>query len=680
MAEAAVLSVPPAPVLAFEDVRIAYRTKAGEVAAIAGVSLAIHRGEALGLVGESGSGKSTLAYAALGDFGANGRLVGGRILFEGRELATLRTAELKALRGARIAMVFQEPRASLNPVMTVGAQIEEVLRRHGGLSRDEARARALAALAEVELPDPPGMLRRFPHELSGGQLQRIVIAIALSAEPSLLILDEPTTGLDATIEAAVLDLVRRLRQRRGTAVLLISHDISVVSRVCERIAVLYGGELVEEAPMRALIEAPLHPYTRALLACRPRLGAGLRGAELPAIPGRPPAPGERPRGCAFAPRCAFARENLCTAAPIRLDERGTHRVRCVRVAELPPWPAAARAAPSVEGRRAERSVLAEIEGLTKLYPARVGLFRKAAASVALDGVDLTVERGETLALVGESGSGKSTLARILVGLEQASGGEVRIEGEAVGRVAAERRPLALQRRLQMVFQNPDGTLNPRHSVGFALARTLRKLGRQGRDRAQAVRELLEAVRLPAAYARARPRRLSGGEKQRVAIARALAGTPALLIADEPVSALDPSVQAAIVNLLAEIKRERGATLVFISHDLALVEHLADRVAVLYRGRLMEAGRLDDVFAPPFHPYTETLLDAAKAKGEAGAAAFTPLREAAAADRGGCPFAPRCPRKLGPICEAEFPPTQTDANGHRIACHIPRAELLRLQRG
>jgi peptide/nickel transport system ATP-binding protein len=671
------------PILEFDGARISFFLRAGEANVIPGLSFAIKPREALGLVGESGCGKSTVALAIMRYLGRAGRLTAGRILFQGRDMAELDAAGLRAVRGRRIAMIYQDPMSSLNPVMTIGRQLMEVPMIHEAIGADEARARALAMLGEVKLPDAAAIFERYPHQLSGGQQQRIVIAMALIARPALLIMDEPTTGLDVTVEAAVLDLVRELRQRHESAILFISHNLGTVAQICDRVGVMYAGELVEEGTVRNVFSAPRHPYTRGLLDCLPTLGRDKHSAALRSIPGQVGSPLARLPGCAFAPRCGFAEPGRCTTAPIAPRELAAdHRVQCVRVAELPEW----RHPPGDGGDdRGEATGPAALtmRGLGKIYHQSQGIFGGGGRSIAaLRDVELVAERGRTLAIVGESGCGKSTLARILSGLQSASTGTVDLDGTAIGHLAIDRRTTALKRRLQMVFQNPDSTLNPSHSVGYAIERALRRL--KGLTAAQARRQtgrLLDTVKLSGDFARRRPHQLSGGQKQRVAIARALAGDPEIILADEPVSALDVSVQAAIINLLTEVQAARGATLVFISHDLAVVRYLADSVAVMYLGHVVEFGPAAAIFAPPWHPYTEALLSAVPEPDPDARRDRIVLDGAppsAAAIQRGCPFATRCPRKVGAICDDTPPPEQLIAGTHRIACHIPAAELVALQ--
>src|SRR5215470_1475164 len=673
------------PVLELENARISYFTRAGEMNVVPGVSFRLEQGEALGLVGESGCGKSTVAFAIMNYLSGVGRLTAGRILFEGRDMSRMTPDELRQIRGGRMAMVYQDPMSSLNPVMPVGRQLMEVPMIHQGAGEAEARSRALQMLGEVNLPDPESVFDRYPHQLSGGQQQRVVIAMALMAEPSLLLMDEPTTGLDVTVEAAVLDLVRRLRQKHNSSIVFISHNLGTVVRICDRIGVMYAGELVEEGPIGEVFRDPRHPYTRGLLNCIPVLGSSKTSAALAPIPGQVPSTLNRPAGCIFASRCSYVDPPRCTTAPIptmNVPGSSHHRVQCVRFEELP---ARERPRGSVEAlavKRDKEEVLS-VDRLRKFYRQSPGIFAGGESYdvKALNDIDMSAKRGMTLAIVGESGCGKSTFAKVLTGIELATQGKVVLAGADIGYTAVEKRPDSLKRKLQMVFQNPDSTLNPSHSVGYIVERALRRLkgvgGRQARDEA---RRLMETVKLPADFVGRKPRQLSGGQKQRVAIARALAGNPDLVVADEPVSALDVSVQAAIINLLSELQEARGTTLVFISHDLTVVRYLADSVAVMYLGRVVEFGSVEQVYAPPFHPYTEALLSAAPVA-EVGKERTRIILEgtlpSAAKPIPGCAFATRCPRKLGPICDTTPPPEHRTPTGHRIACHIPLEELNRV---
>jgi peptide/nickel transport system ATP-binding protein len=664
-----------APTLAIEHARIAYRLRAGDLTVVPDLSLSIAPGEAFGLVGESGCGKSTVALAVMGHLGRTGTLAKGRILVDGHDIARIAPAELRRLRGARMSMVYQDPMSSLNPTMTVGRQLMEVAETHLGLDRAAARARAADRLAEVRLPDPAAVLDRYPHQLSGGQQQRVMIAMALMAEPALLVMDEPTTGLDVTVEAAVLDLVAELRRRRGMALLFISHNLGAVLRVCDRVGVMYAGELVEQGAIGEVFRRPRHPYTRGLLAAIPTLGSGGTGARLVPIRGQVPSLLDRGPGCGFASRCPHATAQCRTDAVALLPAGPAHLVRCLHAATLPAWQ---REAGGEDGAaKPATAPIMTAHDLRKSYARRSVFGAGGPATRALDGMSLVAQAGRTLAIVGESGCGKSTFARLLTGLDTATGGSLELAGAEVASSPVEAREAGLVRRVQMVFQNPDATLNPSHSIGYAIGRAVRLLcGIAPAQVPAEVARLLETVRLPPETAHRLPRQLSGGQKQRVAIARALAGDPDLLVADEPVSALDMSVQAAVVNLILDLQEARGISLVFISHDLAVVRFLADQVAVMYRGRVVQFGDVAQVFQGPHHPYTAVLLAAApdpdpdrkpaRMALPANAPPATPTAR-------GCVFAGSCQRRLGPLCD-DTPPPERIENSHRIACHIPHAEL------
>ncbi|HJT13921.1 MAG TPA: ABC transporter ATP-binding protein, partial [Dongiaceae bacterium] len=568
------------------------------------------------------------------------------------------------------------------PVIPIGKQLMEVPIIHFGQSETEAHARALQMLREVNLPDPETMMTRYPHQLSGGQQQRVVIAMALMAEPSLLVMDEPTTGLDVTVEAAVLDLVSRLREKHNTAIIFISHNLGTVVRICDRIGVMYAGELVEEGPITEVFRNPRHPYTRGLLSCIPTLGADKNSRPLTAIPGQVPSILNRPKGCVFQPRCKFAQPERCSQDPLpTLDMSQQHHVKCVRANELPEHEKLPQGIEALAIGKApvDAEVVLQIAHLRKTYHQSTGMFGGAGYDVhAVDNIDLAANRGQTLAIVGESGCGKSTLAKVLTGIELGTEGMVTLSGKEISQIPVEDREAQIKSAIQMVFQNPDSTLNPSHSIGYVMERAIRRLrGLGSREAEQEASNLLKTVNLPVEFAQRMPRQLSGGQKQRVAIARALAGEPDLILADEPVSALDVSVQAAIINLLVDIQAKRGATLVFISHDLSVVRYLADYVAVMYLGQVMEYGSTEDVFAPPYHPYTEALLSAVPIADPDVHQRRIILEGAMPSPQNrpqGCPFATRCPRKVGAICDTTVPPTQTTAGGHRIFCHIPLDDL------
>jgi peptide/nickel transport system ATP-binding protein len=665
-----------APAVELTDLEVVYRVRGIDRPVLRGLSFSIAQGESYGLVGESGCGKTTAALALVRYLPRNGRVVSGSISVNGEDLLRMSQAEVRRLRAGTVSMVYQNPGAALNPSIRVGHQIAEVFQIKG-LSKSDSLDRAREILAKVQISDPGRVLRRYPHQLSGGMQQRVVIAMALAADPTLLILDEPTTGLDATVEAEVLDLVSSLRRELGTSVLFISHNLGVIANMCERIGVLYAGRLVEEGDVRTVFADPRHPYTVGLLRCIPRGGVRKGEKPLDTIPGFLPQLGAVLPGCVFAPRCGLA-EEICHREEPPFHALGAgHASRChfhERAQNLPRVEAPAGAHPA-PGRANGSTPVIHAEHLSKT-------FRQEGHDVhALADVSLTIRPGETLGLVGESGSGKTTLARVLLGLTGPDEGSVvELDGnELAGKIS--KRDDEQVRALQIVFQNPDSALNRRSSVRRIVGRALTKLlGQTGEERETRLRELASSVRFDERLLSARPAQLSGGLKQRVAIARAFAGEPRVVVCDEPTSALDVSVQAAILNLLADLQAEKGVTYLFISHDLGVVRYLSDRIAVLYLGRVMELGDAERVFAGPHHPYTEALLSAVpnlegdtrvriRLEGEIPSAADPPS---------GCVFHTRCPRKLGPVCELEEPPLADVGSGHLLRCHIPVEELRRLQ--
>ena len=673
------------PVLSVKGLEVVYATRAGPVRAVRDVSIEISPGNILGLVGESGCGKSTLAFAVMNYMPPSAKATAGRILFRGRDILRMSGRVLNRLRGNEMAMVYQDPMAALNPSLRIGPQLTEVLIEHTALSGEAARGACIRMLERVRMPDPPAIMERYCHQLSGGQQQRVLIAMALLTNPALLVMDEPTTGLDVTVEAEILDLIGELKREIDTAILFISHSFGVISRVADRVAVMYAGELVEQAPVGDIFSGPRHPYTIGLLGCVPRISAAGQRGTLSPIRGRVPALDETPAGCVFASRCDRARDRCRLERPEFQQTAAARSVRCF----YPAGPNAAglqplRATPAAAERPATGDApVLEIEGLKAYYRARdrglaglAGKHRKGFVK-AVDGVSLTAAANTTLGIVGESGCGKTTLAKCIAGLVPPNGGKLGFAGSDAARVV-EQRPVATLRELQMIFQNPDSTLNPKRTAGEAIARPLRLFGTVPRTgiRNEVVR-LLEAVRLGGEYYDRLPRQLSGGEKQRVALARAFAGRPTLVLCDEPLSALDVSVQAAIMNLLQEFQRQYGTAMLFISHDLSAVYQLCDSVAVMYLGQICETGPVESLFEPPYHPYTEALLSAVPIPDPELERSGIRLRgtvPSALDPPAGCRFHTRCPRKIGPICEREVPPCREGAEGHRIWCHIDMEEL------
>lgn len=673
------------PVLKVEDLEVVYTTRAGPVKAVRDISFEIWPGDALGLVGESGCGKSTLALAIMNYVAKNAAVTAGRILFYGEDICQKSGRELDHIRGNEISMVYQDPMAALNPSLRVGPQLTEVLVEHKVTSGAEAKAACLRMLERVRMSDPPAMMERYPHQLSGGQQQRVLIAMALLTNPALLILDEPTTGLDVTVEAGILDLIAELKHEFDSTILYISHNLGVVSRVADRVAVMYAGELVEQGSVRDIFLGPQHPYTVALFGCIPKISASRQLRTLQPIRGKVPSLHETPSGCVFEPRCDRARERCRLEHPDIVRSANEHLVRCFYAdspdpAELKPLRAAL--ADAETSPRGEDLIL-KIEGLKTYYKAQeqglAGLTsrRKKGFVKAVDDVNLMVRKKSTLGIVGESGCGKTTLAKCVAGLVSPNAGKMDFIGIDIARVV-EQRPFELLKELQMIFQNPDSTLNPRRSVGETIARPLRLFRTvPSTEIMNEVVRLLEAVRLGEDYCDRLPRQLSGGERQRVALARAFAGRPALVLCDEPLSSLDVSVQAAVLNLLLEFQQEFGTAMLFISHDLSIVYQLCDNVAVMYLGQFCEIGPTEALFAPPYHPYTEALLSAVPIPDptvERTNIRLTGTVPSALDPPSGCRFHTRCPRKIGPICERESPPWRGIAEGHRIYCHIDIEEL------
>jgi peptide/nickel transport system ATP-binding protein len=671
--------------LEIRELRTCFEVEGRRSWAVDGVSLAVRAGETLCVVGESGCGKSVTALSVLRLIPSPpGRVAGGEIIFEGRDLLKLTEREIRAIRGNRISMVFQEPMTSLNPVFRIGEQIIESIRVHQGARPAAARARALELLDQVGMPSPEQRLDEFPHQLSGGMKQRAMIAMALASRPRLLIADEPTTALDVTIQAQILDLLQRLQREYGMAVILITHDLGVVAEIADRVAVLYAGKVVETCSTEALFAQPLHPYTAGLFASLPQLDG--RSGRLRAIPGEVPDPSAFPAGCRFHPRCAAAQAGCRGELPVLVEAAAGRWSSCARIeaGRLPPeiervevsaeiGGGAGRSARAPEPGGAAAAPLVQVEGLVTHFPIRRGFFGRIAHRVhAVDGVSFEIGPGETLGLVGESGCGKTTVGRSLLRLVPATAGRVLYRGRDL--LSLPPAELRRQRReLQIIFQDPYGSLDPRMTVESIVGEGLavHELA-GGSARRERVREIIQRVGLdPSMHLGRYPHEFSGGQRQRIGIARALAVEPRFVVCDEAVSALDVSIQAQIINLLRDLQEERGLSYLFIAHDLSVVRHLSHRVAVMYLGRLVETGRVEDIYRRPHHPYTRALLDAVPVT--------DPARRGARKLLGGdvpspidpprgCRFAPRCPKVMD-RCRVEDPPARAVGDGQVSWCFL-----------
>jgi peptide/nickel transport system ATP-binding protein len=675
------------PLLRVEGLRTEFPLKNGDVKAVNDVKFDIYPGDVLGIVGESGSGKSVTARSIMRMLRSPGQVTAGRVQFEGEDLLRLSEREMRRRRGSKVAMVFQDPQAALNPVMTVGDQIVEAMTVHG-VDKREARKRAVELLTQVGIPDVDTKIDHYPHQFSGGMRQRVVIAIALANDPALLIADEPTTALDVTIQAQILRLLARLRTELGIAIAIITHDMGVVAELCTDVVVMYGGRTVEKGTVEQVFERPRHPYTAALLAAMPRLDDDRIGQPLPAIPGAPPDPAALPRGCPFAPRCRF-KETVCEQEPPALLQIGDegHASACFvaqrgeDVSVPPPAPPVAVVESRADSSQKADAVAAPVLEIRDLRvdvgSGRRGLFHRDPPVYAVDSVSLAVRPGRTLGLVGESGCGKSTLSRAVVGINRVAGGSIEVEGQDVTAMRDEdlRR---IRSSVQYLFQDPYASLNPRRTIRQSLTEALSIRGVEKRALESEARSLMVQVGLRAEHLDRYPHAFSGGQRQRIGIARALARRPSVLILDEPVSALDMSIQAQIINLLDQLQRDLGLGYLFIAHDLSVVRHLSDTVAVMYLGRIVEYGSAAEIYGNPQHPYTSALLSS------------SPVPSVAARDRerivlrgdlpspanppSGCRFRTRCP--IGPlahpertICSEVDPQLTLTPAGQHAACHF-----------
>lgn len=657
-------------VLDVDDLSIGFRGRAGGMLPILrNITLSVGRGESIGLVGESGSGKSTLALAMMGYLKTGLRVLDGKAHFDGIDMFAQDRVALERIRGGRLGLIPQNSGQSLTPSLRIGAQIREALQLHSSLRRDQFDARVIDLLGQVRLPDPTAIARRYPHELSGGQQQRVAIAMALAGEPEALLLDEPTTGLDVTTQAHILELLRDLGRDTGMAMVYVSHDLGAIARVCDRVVVMYAGEVVLEGAARQVLRDPGHPYARGLLASIPKLSDKC----LPrALDGRPPAPGQAGMGCAFVSRCAIASEQCRTGRPKLAPQPDGTSTRCYLPEKVRSIPLTGERETGVRKLPKALSLTLNDMAISYTQPGFVErlLGRETRSVATVDGINIALRHGETLGLVGESGSGKSTILKSISGLLPPLHGETTLKDQESLPARVEDRDGRHLRQVQLIFQNPDESLNPRQTIAQILAQPLKLyFGLTGQALLDRSSELLEQVRLGSHYLDRLPSQLSGGEKQRVAVARAFAAQPELVLCDEITSALDVSVQAAVLELLDDLRRDNDTSYIFVSHDLAVVKALSDRVAVLYQGRLCELGPTQDVYGSVAHPYTEVLLGAVLEPDPD----FTPslaandVVELSPPERG-CPFQRRCPKRVGSVCEDTVPPRREFAGGHIIWCH------------
>jgi peptide/nickel transport system ATP-binding protein len=688
-----------------KDLKTHFFSLSGVVRAVDGVTLHVNKGETLALVGESGSGKSVTALSIMRLLPSPpAKIVDGEIDFAGENLLSKSDDEIRAIRGNEISMIFQEPMTSLNPVFTCGDQISESIRLHQGLDRADAMAQAVDMLRKVGIPSPEIRVKEYPHQLSGGMRQRVMIAMALSCNPRLLIADEPTTALDVTIQVQILELMKKLKEEIGMSILLITHDLGVVAEMAQRVVVMYGGRIVEQAPVEKLFECPLHPYTEGLMRSLPQLDK--RVERLHTIEGMVPNPLHLPRGCPFSPRCPKAMDICREEQPPMLEVAPGRTSACWLHSDASDktivCPSSEHPSPSLEQISKEAGVAQEAESVTvhrdtgscaeaipvqddadtdrvllvvedlkKHFPITGGFLSRVRGYVkAVDGVSFSIMDGETFGLVGESGCGKSTLGKVILRLLDATEGQVTFEGRDIFGISDEEMR-ALRRKMQVVFQDPYSSLNPRMTVGDIVGEPLGFHGiAKGAEKSQEVERLLEVVGLPSNHIHRYPHEFSGGQRQRIGIARALAVSPKLLICDEPVSALDVSIRSQILNLLADLQQDFGLTYLFIAHDLAVVRHLSDRVGVMYLGKMMELATSEELYQNPLHPYTQALMSAIPIpnpgarrkriilKGDVPSPVNPPA---------GCRFHERC-RLVKPICREVEPSLSVVGSGHAVACH------------
>jgi len=667
--------------LVVDDLKVQFAARDNLATAVNDFSLTINAGESVGLVGESGCGKTTTGLAIMRLLPANGKIAGGSVTLDGVDLASLSEKEMRKYRGKAVALIPQDPMSSLNPTMKIGKQIGEGLVIHEGASQDEARKRALEVLEMVEMPRPVERLSQYPFELSGGLRQRVIIAMGLVCRPKLLIADEPTTALDVTIQAQILDIIDRLRAELNMGLLLITHDMGVIAGRTDRVVVMYAGQEAEGAPTGKLFSSMRHPYTQALLASMPNLESTSKH-ELLSIAGMPPDLSKEIIGCPFAPRCSHAQDR-CREEDPGLTVEGDHAYACFYPVKGPEK--IARRGKARESVLRSAKEIIRVEGLVKEFPIKGGIIRhKVGAIQAVSNVSFSISEGETFGLVGESGCGKTTIGRMLVGIETLTSGEIYFDDRLV---TADHMKMSREdhRQRQMMFQDPYSSLNPRMNVNNIIGEPLR-VQQEGTKAEQQRRifELLDIVGLNRRAAERYPHEFSGGQRQRIGLARALALNPRLIVADEPVSALDVSVQAQILNLMKKLQVEQNLSYVFVSHDLAVVYYMADSIAVMYLGKIVEIGDAESVFRKPAHPYTQGLLDSvpvpdpAEARKKRGNEVRGEL-PSPVNPPSGCRFRTRCPRAQEVCAEVE-PPLERFGDRHQAACHFPLQTPVKISAG
>ncbi len=667
------------PVLSVQGIDVTYFTLGGDIPAVRQANIDIRPGEALGLVGESGSGKSTIAYAIMRYLPGNGRIIRGNIIFQGKDIYKLNDNELTRLRGRNISLVPQDPLGSLNPSHRIGDQISEILEDHYKLLKKEAYEKTIEMLEQVNMPAPHMMATKYPHELSGGQQQRVLISMAFCTKPDLLIMDEPTTGLDVTTAVKIIDLIIEMKQKYNSSILYITHNLGVINRLCDRVAIIYAGEIVEEGKVVDVFKKPCHPYTLGLLGSIPRINFDVSKEKLNVIEGFLPDLTNLSQSCIFSPRCPYSERRCSSEIPPTVPIGVNRSSKCFFYQKL------ADSTNSVSDSKSHttktesllsdnKEILLKVDKLKKVYHSKKGALR------AVDGTSFKCRKGDVLGIVGESGCGKTTLAKCVVGLLDIDGGYILFDNQNIG-VTYKKRSKGLLQKIQMIFQNPDATLNPQKTVNQILSRplVLYNLVPKSRLRERVV-ELLQSVHLNESYLSRYPNELSGGEAQRIGIARAFALLPELVICDEPISNLDVSVQAGILNLLSDLHNRYNITSIFITHDLNVVRHISDKILVMYMGRICEIGTPDEIFTPPYHPYTEALLAAIpivqpniiQKKIRLEGSVPSPIDPVH-----GCVFHSRCPRKIGDICINTSPPEVQVSPSHIISCHIPLKELIKV---